>query len=77
MLRGRATRPARPWVPRLATQPARPSVLRVFALLVKRPVMLLVTELELRLALPPSAFWSSVPRWRVPLRARWGSAPCP
>ena len=52
-------------------------VLPPVALLVKRPAMRLETELELRLVLPPSAFWSSVPRWRVPLPVRWGFAPCP
>ena len=82
--RARATRPvtpqARPEVPRLAKLQAmlsgQPPV-RLRALPSSQlPVRLRAMELAWRWGLPPSAFWNSVLRWRLPWPARSGSAPC-
>ena len=63
-------------LPAVALAVKRPVALLVLppvALLVKRPV----TVLGSRSVLPPPAFLSSAPRWRVPLPARSGFAQCP
>ena len=74
----RAMRATRPVTPQARLETPRLVKLRAMRALPSSqpPVRPRAMELGWRWGLPPLAFWSSVLRWRVPWRVRWGSAPC-